>query len=272
MSKNFLLGKGVLITGAASGFGKEAALEFAKRGAQLALIDIDKEGLEHLEEEIKDITQEKVFIIKCDVSNSHEVKKMVKLAFKELDNIYILFNNAGIALAYGRTIVRVKEEHYDEIMNINLKGQWLVASEIWRKMKSQSFTDTPLSGKIICTSSIAGMVPNARLPAYSISKAGVIVLMKLLAKALAPNITVNSIAPGYHVTGIYLNSEEDMKLTMRDGNVKTPLNRIGTIDDVVNIIIFLASNKSNFITGHNFPVDGGIAEVGVPAHYLETEI
>jgi NAD(P)-dependent dehydrogenase (short-subunit alcohol dehydrogenase family) len=63
-----------------------------------------------------------------------------------------------------------------------------------------------------------------------------------------------------------------MKLTMRDGNVKTPLNRIGTIDDVVNIIIFLASNKSNFITGHNFPVDGGIAEVGVPAHYLETEI
>ncbi|TFF63661.1 MAG: SDR family oxidoreductase [Promethearchaeota archaeon] len=272
MVNNSLKGKGALITGAASGFGKGVALEYAKRGAQIALIDINEEALIAIEKEIKEITQEKVISVVCDVSKSDEVKAMIKNSFKELDNIYILFNNAGIGLAYGRTIVRVKEEHFDKIININLKGQWLVASEIWRKMKSQNFGDTPLSGKIICTSSIAGMVPNAKLPAYSISKAGVLALMNLLAKTLAPEITVNSIAPGYHVTGIYLNSEDDMRLTMGDGNVKTPLNRIGTVEDVVNLMIFLASNRSNFITGHNFPIDGGIAEVGVPAHFIDSEV
>jgi 3-oxoacyl-[acyl-carrier protein] reductase len=267
---NFLEGKGAIITGGASGFGKAVGLVLAKQGADVILVDINEEELEETTQELRNKTSQKIIPMVCDVSDSQQVKEMGKNAFKELDNVYILFNNAGIASAYGRNILRIKEKNYDKVMNINLKGQWLVAKSLWRKMKKQDFT--PLAGKMINTASVAGMDINVKIPTYSLSKAGVIALTKLLAKTLAPEISVNSIAPGYHVTGIYLNSEEDMKFTMKDGNVKTPLNRIGTIDDVVNLVLFLASDKSNFITGHNFPIDGGIAEVGVPAYYLDSEI
>ena len=94
----------------------------------------------------------------------------------------------------------------------------------------------------------------------------------MLAQSLAPKITVNSISPGIHITGIYMNSEDAALFKIEDGNVKTPLNRLGTVDDVVKVILFLASPASNFITGHNFPVDGGIAEVGVPPNYLITDM
>jgi NAD(P)-dependent dehydrogenase (short-subunit alcohol dehydrogenase family) len=94
----------------------------------------------------------------------------------------------------------------------------------------------------------------------------------MLAQSLAPKITVNALSPGYHVTGIYNNSEDAMKSTMDDGHVKTPLNRLGTIQDVANVSVFLASPLSNFITGHNFPIDGGIAEVGVPANYIKSDV
>ena len=116
------------------------------------------------------------------------------------------------------------------------------------------------------------MVVDNKICAYTIAKVGVIAMMKMLAQSLAPKITVNAISPGYHITGIYNYSEEVMRLTMEDGNVKTPLNRLGTEEDVVKVSVFLASPESNFITGHNFPVDGGVAEVGCPANYLKTDI
>ena len=137
-------------------------------------------------------------------------------------------------------------------------------------MKKQEFK--PISGKVIHTASIAGMVVDNKIPAYSITTAGVIAMIKLLAQSLAPKITVNALSPGYHVTGIYNNSEEAMLMTMEDGHVKTPLNRLGTIEDIVKVSVFLASSASDFITGHNFPVDGGIAEVGVPAYYFKSDI
>ncbi|MHA1291513.1 MAG: SDR family NAD(P)-dependent oxidoreductase [Promethearchaeota archaeon] len=269
MDEKFLEGKGVLITGGASGFGKGVGLELAKRGAEVILVDINEEKLEEASKEIGQITNKKVIPLVCDVSKSDQVQTMAKQAFKELDNIYVLFNNAGIGVSYGRNILRVKEADWDKIMAVNLKGQWLVSQAICKKMKNQKFE--PLAGKVIHTASIAGMVVDAALPAYSITKAGIIALMQLFAKTLAPKITVNSISPGYHLTGIYMNDEETMLFTMKDGNVKTPLDRIGTIKDVVDLCVFLASSQSNFITGHNFPCDGGIAEVGVPANYLKTK-
>ena len=96
--------------------------------------------------------------------------------------------------------------------------------------------------------------------------------IKILAKNLAPKITVNAVSPGFHATGVYKNDEELMKFTMKEGNVKTPLNRLGTVEDVVKVVSFLASPASDFITGHNFLVDGGIAEVGVPPNYLKSDI
>jgi len=269
MVDKFLEGKGVLITGGASGFGRGVAFAYAERGAELALIDINEELLEETANNIRQKYKCKVIPIICDVSKSEEVQKMAKQASNELENIYILFNNAGIGSIYGPNLLRIKEPIFDSIVNTNLRGQWLVAKYVCKRMKKQKFK--PLAGKVICTASVAGVVVNPKLCAYSISKAGVIAMVQLLERDLAPDITVNAISPGYHVTGIY-KTYEAMKATMDDGNVKTPLNRVGTIEDVVNLMIFLASDRSNFITGHNFIVDGGIAEVGVPPHYLDSEI
>jgi 3-oxoacyl-[acyl-carrier protein] reductase len=270
MAEKFLEGKGALITGGASGFGRGVALEYAKLGADLVLVDVNEELLEETSKKIEKETKQKVVPILCDVSKSDQVSAMAKQAFKELDNIYILFNNAGIGKSFGRNILRIKVADWDKTMNVNLKGQWLVSQAICRKMKRQKLGK--LAGKVIHTASIAGVDFDPFIPAYSISKAGIIALMQLEAKTLAPQVTVNAISPGFHTTGVYLNSESDMIVTMKHGNVRTPLNRLGTVQDVVNLMIFLASDRSNFITGHNFMVDGGIVEVGLPPNMTEDDI
>ena len=269
MVEKFLEGKGALITGGASGFGRGVAYAFAEQGANLVLVDINQQLLEDTADKIRKKTGRTVIPLICDVSKSDQVEAMAKQAFKELENVFILFNNAGIGVSYGRNICRVKEDDWDRIMDVNLKGQWLVAKSLWRKMKAQKFEGEELAGKMINTASTAGMVVDPMIPAYSITKTGIIALTQLLAKSLAPNITVNSIAPGFHVTGVYLDNEEAMRVTMRDGKVKIPQVRIGTVEDVVNVVVFLASPASNYITGHCFPIDGGTADVGVPPHKLK---
>jgi len=270
MSEKFLEGKGSVITGAASGFGRGIAIEYAKRGAELCLVDINEELLEETTKLIEKETKQKVLPIICDVSKPDQVQAMAKQALGELVNVYVLHNNAGVAPNYGKDLLRLDEQRFDKIMEVNIKGQWLIGKAFGRKMKAQKIE--PIAGKMIHTASIAGMNPDNKIPAYSISKAAVIAMMKLLAKSMAPKVTVNAISPGYHVTGIYLNQYDVMKMNMDEGHVKTPLNRIGTVEDVVNICSFLASPASDFITGHNFTIDGGIAEVGVPAWYIKTDI
>ena len=264
MVEKFLEGKGALITGGASGFGRGVAYAFAERGADLVLVDINEDLLEETSKKIEQETKQKVVPIVCDVSDSKQVKRMTEQTFSELDNVYILFNNAGILSQAGSNIMKISERAWDININVNLKGQWLVDKTVCRKMNRQKME--PLRGKVIHTTSIAGMVADDTLSAYSISKAGIIALTQHLAKVLAPFITSNAIAPGYHVTGIYANSEDTVLQSMKMSDVKTPLNRLGTVQDVVNLMIFLASPRSDFITGHIFPIDGGIAEVGVPAH------
>lgn len=268
--ESFLEGKGCLITGGASGFGRAVATVFSEMGAEVALVDINEELLKETSRTIEEQTKRKVIPIVCDVSDAKQVKKMTEQIFTELDNVYILFNNAGTAASYGVDILKLGEKAWDLTMNINLKGQWLIDKFVSRKMNRQKFK--PLRGKIIHTTSIAGTIVDPFLPVYSLSKKGVIGLTQLVAKSLAPHITSNAIAPGFHVTGIYGNREDIMIQTMKDGNVKTPLNRIGTLQDVVNLMIFLASPRSDFITGHVFPIDGGIAEVGVAPDTLRSEI
>jgi len=269
MNEKFLEGKGALITGGASGFGRGFGFAYAQRGADLVLVDINEELLEETTKKIEKETNQKVIPIICDVTNSSQVQSMAKQAFNELDNIFILNNNAGGGFGFF-DIIKVKEEIFDKTIALNLKGQWLVAKEIARRMKKQNFE--PLAGKVIHTASIAGVKVDNGIPIYSISKFGVVAMMQLFAQSLAPKITVNAVSPGYHLTGAYKNNLDVMKMTMDEGHVKTPLNRYGTVDDVVNVSIFLASPASNFITGHNFIVDGGIVEVGVPAHYFKSDI
>ena len=270
MEGKFLEGKGAIITGGASGFGKGVAHAFAERGANLVLVDINNELLEETSKDIENKTRQKVIPIICDVSKSDQVETMAKQAFQELDNIFVLFNNAGVGYPYGADLLRTKEKDWDRILDINLKGQWLVSKSVSKKMKKQTFE--PIAGKIIHTASLAGMKVDNKTPVYTISKVGIIAMVQMLAQSLAPKITVNSISPGYHITGIYDNREDAVKMIMDDGHVKTPLNRLGTVEDVVNVLLFLTSNLSDFITGHNFPIDGGIAEVGVPAYYIKSDI
>ncbi|NVM37330.1 MAG: SDR family oxidoreductase, partial [Candidatus Lokiarchaeota archaeon] len=126
MFNKFLERKGALITGGASGFGRSAAFALAERGADLVLIDINEELLEETSKTITQKLGQKVTPIICDVSKSDQVETMAKQAFQELDNIYILFNNAGLGYPYGADLLRTKESDWDRILNINLKGQWLV--------------------------------------------------------------------------------------------------------------------------------------------------
>ncbi|MFW9970174.1 MAG: SDR family NAD(P)-dependent oxidoreductase [Candidatus Odinarchaeota archaeon] len=269
MVDKFLEGKVALITGGASGFGRGFAFAYAQRGADLILVDINEELLGETSKKVEKETGQSVIPIVCDVSKSDQVQNMAKQAFKEFNNIYILNNNAGGGFGFF-DILRVKEDIFDKTIALNLKGQFLVAKEICRRMKKQNFE--PLAGKVIHTASIAGVRVDGGTPIYSISKAGIIAMMQLLAQSLAPKITVNAISPGYHLTGAYRNNLDAMKMTMDEGHVKTPLNRYGRVEDVVNVAVFLASPASNFITGHNFIVDGGIAEIGVPAYYFKSEV
>ncbi|MHA2391565.1 MAG: SDR family NAD(P)-dependent oxidoreductase [Promethearchaeota archaeon] len=255
MEENFLEGKGAVITGGASGFGRGAAYTLTEKGADIVLVDINEELLEETAKKVEQTTNRKVIPILCDVSKSDQVKAMAKQIFEELDNVYILFNNAGIADYSLRDITKVREEMWDKVMDINLKGQWLIANSLLKKMKRQTFE--PLAGKIICTSSLGALQLSPILPTYCISKVGVIAMAKLFAKTLAPKITVNTILPGIHTTGIYLNSEEIIKQMMRMGNTRIPLGRIGTVEDVTNVLMFLASPASDYITGQTFIVSGG---------------
>jgi len=270
MVEKFLEGKGALITGGASGFGRGVAEAFAERGADLVLVDIKTDLLEETSSNIEKKYGCKVVPIECDVSKSDQVKAMAKRTFNELDNIYFLFDNAGIAPGYRKDFMKLEEDLYDLTMNVNLKGQWLVAKEICKKMRRQQFE--PYAGKVVLTASMFGVIANEKSFAYSLSKAGAITMAKMLAKTLAPKITVNSISPGYHVTGIYHNSLDTLMSVHNDGKAQTPLNRIGDVDDVVKVILFIASDASNFITGHNFVIDGGISEVGVPANALKVDL
>ena len=221
----FLEGKGALITGGASGFGRGAASAFAERGAELVLVDNNEELLIETSKNIENKYGSKVIPILCDVSKSDQVKAMAVRAFNEMDNVYFLFNNAGISLGYRKDFLKVDEELYDLMMNVNLKGQWLVAKEVCRRMRKQKFE--PFAGKVVLTSSMFGLFPNEKTFVYSLTKAGAIAMTKMLAKTLAPRITVNAISPGYHITGIYHDSMDTLMSVHDDGNTKTPLNRIG---------------------------------------------
>lgn len=147
MEGKFLEGKGAVITGGASGFGRGAAYTLTEKGADVVLVDINEELLEETAKKVEKTTKKKVIPIVCDVAMSDQVKVMAKQVFKELDNVYILFNNAGMADYSLRDITRVKEADWDRIMNVNLKGQWLVANSLLKKMRKQPFE--PLAGKMI---------------------------------------------------------------------------------------------------------------------------
>ena len=251
-SENSLLrGKVAIITGARRGMGKSHALKFAQAGAKVVVSDISREDCEKVAEEIKKSGGE-AMAFKCDVSKKEEVNGMIRAAVKKWGKVDILVNNAGIC--QFKPFLELTEEDWQKTLDINLKGYFLCAQAAAKEMAKQK------SGVIVNVASIAmGQVgvgfPN--LAHYSASKGGIIAMTETLAQELAPhNIRVNAVAPGAIDTPMVDPLKSDSK-TMEATLARIPLHRMGRSEEVSNLVLFLASDQSSYITGSTVVIDGG---------------
>ena len=257
MNDMFLDGKVALVTGAGSGFGREMAIAFANKGASLVLKDINMENLEETRAIILKSNNTNIILAQADISDEEQVNDMSKTIFKKFDNVYILVNNAGIR--GGSSSLKTKTSDYDRVMDVNVKGAWNVTKTLYKKMRKQKFK--PIAGKIINITSCAGTECglNPFIGIYSVSKAALIAFTKLWALELgSSNITVNAISPGIFLTPIYNNDPEFIREWIKLRNIKLPINQIGEAKQVADLAIFLASPGSDYITGQNIIIDGGM--------------
>lgn len=243
-----LTGKIALVTGASRGIGRAIALELAAKGANVVVNYAGSEAkASEVVEEIKALGRES-FKIQADVANSDQVAEMVKEVINTFGRLDILVNNAGITK--DNLLMRMKEEEWDAVINTNLKGVFNCTKAVTRQMMKQR------SGKIINIASIVGVSGNAGQANYVAAKAGVIGLTKTTAKELASrNITVNAVAPGFITTEMTGELSEEVQAEMFK---QIPLARFGEPKDVANVVAFLASDASNYMTGQTLHVDGGM--------------
>ena len=243
-----LKGKNVIVTGATRGIGKEIALTLAQNGANIAM------NYRNLNSEVEDLINEiksfgvDALAIKCDVSSTNEVENFVKEVKAHYNTIDVLVNNAGITK--DGLILRMKEEDFDDVLDVNLKGTFNTTKSISSIMVRQKY------GKIINISSVVGIAGNAGQCNYAASKAGVIGFSKSVARELASrNINVNVVAPGYINTDMTKNLPDKVKEEI----IKSiPMKKIGNPKEVANLVLFLSSNLSDYITGQVINVDGGM--------------
>lgn len=243
-----LKNKIAIVTGSRRGIGKSIALELAKEGAKVVISDIDLKECQNVCNEIKKIGSDAI-AVNCDVSKKRDADAMVKRVIQKFKKIDILVNNAGVVLM--KPFVQMTEKDWDFVLDINLKGVFLCTNAVVKQMIKQK------SGKIISVASIAGEVGFMNTSAYCASKAGIINLTRELAMELSPhNINVNAVAPGVIATKMTEDMLKDKK-TKEVLLASTPLGRIGQPEEIGKAVVFLASDDSNFITGHTLVVDGG---------------
>jgi len=241
-----LKGKVAIVTGAAQGIGRGIALALAKEGAKVVVSDIS-DKIADVVREIESLGSE-ALAAKANVADSRETEKMANAAIKKFGRIDILVNNAGIYPF--KPLVEMKEEDWDKVMGVNLKGVFNCTKAVLPKMIEQK------SGNIINISSIAGaMIGYPNLVHYCASKGGVLGFTRAAALELAQHgIRVNAIAPGAVETpGTKVVGEEALKQVEQT----IPLKRIGQPGDVANLVVFLASDDSSYITGQLIVADGG---------------
>lgn len=240
--------KVAIVTGGTRGIGRAIALKLADHGANIVINyrNSDKEA-----EELKAILEEKgvkVLTVKCDISNFEDSKNLMDKCKEVFGKIDILVNNAGITK--DTLIMRMKEEDFDNVIDVNLKGTFNCAKHASAIMLKQRF------GKIINMTSVVGIAGNAGQVNYAASKAGVIGLTKSLAKELGSRgITVNAVAPGFINTDMTASLSEKVK---EEASKNIPLKRLGDPEDIANLVGFLASDAANYITGQVINVDGGM--------------
>lgn len=240
--------KVALITGGSRGIGREIALELGRNGVNIAISYVNNtEKAMEVVEEIKSYGV-KAIAVKANVSIEEEVVEMIKTIEKELNTIDILVNNAGVTK--DNLIIRMKSEDWDSVMDVNLKGTFLCTKAVSRIMMKKRY------GKIINITSVVGIMGNAGQSNYSASKAGVIGFTKSMAKELASRgIRVNGIAPGFISTDMTDVLKDEIKDAMLNA---IPLNSFGNPKDIANLVVFLSSESSDYITGQIINVDGGL--------------
>lgn len=243
-----LQNKVALVTGGSRGIGRAIAIKLAEKGAKVA---INYAGREDAASETVNIIKQnggEAFAIKANVADSEEVQQMVKQVIDTFGSLDILVNNAGITR--DNLIMRMKENEWDDVISTNLKGVFNCTKAVTRQMMKQR------KGRIINISSIVGVSGNPGQANYVAAKAGVIGLTKSTAKELASrNITVNAIAPGFIETDMTDDLNESLKTEMLK---QIPLAAFGQPEDIANVVAFLASDESKYMTGQTIHVDGGM--------------
>lgn len=254
-----LKGRVAVVTGSGRGIGRAIALAFAKEGVEVVVNCLHKENAEAVVKEIKKSGGTAVAVA-GDVSSAKDVKKIFDAAVKKFRRIDILVNNAGIV--HFDPLLKMSEEQWDRILDVNLKGTFLCSQAAARIMTKQKKTDrrtrsaSCISGKIINISSIAGKIGFPNLAHYCASKGGIIELTREMALELAPNITVNAIGPGVIETDMTKGLLAHRK--SREGLLQQiPLGRTGRPEDIAGVAVFLASNDADYITGQTIFADGG---------------
>ncbi len=250
--------KVVVITGAANGIGSNISKNFFKEGCLLSLWDVDFKGLKKLKNEFPNEKQSDILIIKCDVSSEKDINNAVNKTIEKYNSIDVLIANAGILNPYNILENPVKE--WDDVFAVNTRGSFLCAKAVAPFMKKNN------SGRIIFASSFAAIIPSVGSAAYAASKSAIVSLARVLSAEFGPwNITVNAYAPGMipsdmsKIDSLSENRKNEMLDTLS-------IREWGKSDDISNLLIFLSSKYSRYITGTLIDISGGKFSVQFSKH------
>ena len=236
-----------VVTGASRGIGRSIALALAAKGATIVAVDMDQAATDAVVAELQ-AAGTKALAVVGNVTVPADVERVIDAATETFGRVDILVNNAGITR--DGLLMRMKDEDWDAVLNVNLKGAFLCTRAAFKVMSKQRY------GRIINIASVVGQMGNAGQANYCASKAGLIGLTKSNARELAKrSITVNAVAPGFIATAM----TDALSEKVRDElTAQIPLERLGSADDIANAVVFLASEQSGYITGHVLSVNGGM--------------
>jgi len=239
--------KVALVTGAAQGIGRAIALKLAANGADVVIVDMNLDKAQETAREAERLGR-RALALRANIANLQEAEAMADEAVAKLGAVHVMVNNAGITR--DALILRMKEEDWDAVINVNLKGVFNCTKAVVKHMSKQRY------GRIVNIASIVGEMGNAGQANYSASKAGVIALTKTVAREFATrNITCNAVAPGFIDTAMTQALSEKVKEELAK---QIPMGRLGTPEDVAEGVLFLVSETTGYITGQVLNINGGM--------------
>lgn len=254
MSGQTFTGKSVLVTGAAGGIGRAAAIAFAREGARVAVCDIDAAGGEQTVAQIIQAGGE-AFFARADISKAAEVEALIGKVVATYGRLDCAFNNAGIEIEH-LPLASADEEIFDRIMNVNVKGVWLCMKHEIQQMLQQG------GGVIVNTASVAGLVGAPLQPIYAASKHAVVGMTKTAAAEYGKaGIRINSVCPGIIRTPMLDRALEREPRREKHIVKAHPIGRLGEAEEIANAALWLCSDSASFVTGHQLAVDGGLTAI-----------